>query len=277
MSNVFTPVTKENPCPICQRPDYCQFGTYAIKCMRVQSNHEATQGGWYHKFDERLKPTFIPSKKKEPEVEIDAEAVMQSYCFGSNISIAGAAMLDVMIDSLTAIGMGYSTTHNALAFPMKDADGNTIGIRLRNSDGFKWAVKGSRQGIFIPDEELKDSTVYLPEGPTDTCALLSMGLFAIGRPTCNTGNQQIKDCLKRLGIYRAVVVADNDDMKKLGPREGRPGIEGAQKLQRELTGIKSTIWIPPSPCKDARDFLKRGGTRAMIESDLKNRAWSKSV
>ena len=153
---------------------------------------------------------------------------------------------------------------------MKNGAGNIVGIRLRKADGFKWAVTGSRQGIFIPNSD-PQKIAYLPEGPTDTAAMLTMGLFAIGRPSCNSGNEYIKEALKRLHISRVVVVADNDEIKA-GNR--RPGLEGAIKLKRFL-GLPSVIWMPPSPIKDVREFLGKGGTKQMIESEIKNKVWSR--
>jgi hypothetical protein len=156
---------------------------------------------------------------------------------------------------------------------MRSGTVQVIGIRLRNSQGQKWAMTGSRQGIFMAENMEQCETVFLPEGPTDTAALHTLGLFAIGRPTCMSGNDQINEAIKHFKIRRAAIVADNDDMKQLGSREGRPGIEGALKLQKELR-VPNCIWIPPT--KDAREFLRKGGTREMIEADIKNKVWIKS-
>ncbi len=183
--------------------------------------------------------------------------------------------LGVRIEAIIAMGAAWAKEYRAWAFPMRNEFGATIGIRLRNDKGFKWAVEGSRQGIFLPEPSVKlQPCAYLPEGPTDTAALLSLGLFAIGRPTCNAGNDLIKRAMERLKIFKAVVVADNDEMKRLGSKEGRPGIDGALKLKKDLR-LPSVIWIPPSPVKDVREFYRKGGSRELIESDVKNKIWSK--
>jgi hypothetical protein len=274
MSTIWPHATPADPCPICHKPDWCQFGERAMKCMRAESSHPCPSGGWYHFYDTTVRPEFFPQAKASPHM-IDAEAIMNRL--SENTTAAQfescSKALGVTADSLHLIGAAFYEAKNAWAFPMCDGNGNLIGIRLRNSAGFKWAVTGSRQGIFIPSMILpQQKVVFLPEGPTDVCALLSIGLFAIGRPTCNTGLEHLLVALKRMKFYRAVIVADNDDMKTLGNREGRPGIEGAVKLQNDLK-ICSCIWIPPSPIKDARDFMRRGGKRIQIESEIRNKIW----
>ncbi len=249
-----------------------------MKCMRVGSIHPCQSGGWYHFYNEVTRPIFT-IKSKPPPRAIDADAMITEWqCNTTRKQIDELAEhLGVQASSLLMLGAAFSPKYKAWAFPMLDGDGKTIGIRLRNSDGFKWAVSGSRQGIFTSYEPGESRIAFLPEGPTDTAAILSMGLFAIGRPTCNSGTEHVKAALERLRIYEVVIVADNDEMKKLGPREGRPGIEGAQKLKRDL-GLRSCIYYPTSPCKDVRQLVGVIGpdaARRVIESDIKQKVWSK--
>lgn len=190
-----------------------------------------------------------------------------------------AAELGVSQSSVVLIGAAWSAVHKAWAFPMRDGDGKVVGIRLRESSGNKYAVTGSQSGIFMhdcfPAKSDKKLAAYLPEGPTDTMALISLGFFAIGRPSCNSGGEYIKHALKRLGIHRAVIVADNDELKtRPDGTTWRPGIDGARKLKRELD-IASCIWMPPAPFKDLREFYRNGGTREMIESEINKKIWSK--
>jgi hypothetical protein len=246
-------------------------------CQRVESPKPHTKGGWWHFYgDTQLsRPLVIPQAKAAPK-PIDIAKVTANWKPLRKVGEL-AASLGVSTQSLQQMNVVWASQHNAWAFPMYDAEANPIGLRLRNDAAEKWAVTGSRQGIFLPNvaEDHGIKVAYLPEGPTDTAALLTMGLFAIGRPTCMSGNEIVAACLKRMGIYRAVIVADNDELKQLGPREGYPGIEGAIKLKKEL-GISSVIWMPPSPLKDARAFLNKGGTRQMIESEVNSKVWSKA-
>ena len=266
-------VSKSDPCPICQRPDWCSFGDKAVKCMRVPSANPSHDGGYYHFFDVLApRPEFVP-RFKPPTSTINASALMERYR-AKTISGARRAFaegLGVSDSSMEMLGVAWCVEKNAWAFPMSDAEGKTIGIRLRSATGFKWAVPGSKQGIFLPDMSSNSGIAYLPEGPTNTAAFLTLGLFAIGRPNNMAGNELVRARLKALGVNRAVIVVDNDELKQFNGGEARPGIEGAKKLKREL-GIPSVFYTPPT--KDVRDFVKLGGTAAMIQADIKDKVWT---
>jgi hypothetical protein len=244
-------------------------------CQRIASDHPSPKSGWYHFYEQNMKVSDFAPKAKEAPKGFDVFGMMKEFHrWTNNFQIQMFAdALGVLPQSLVALGCAWSKLHNAWAFPMSGGHGELIGIRLRNNEGFKWAVSGSRQGLFAPNGSVPPQPIaFLPEGPTDTAALLSLGFYAIGRPTCNSGNDLLKIALKQLGIFKVVIVADNDALVVNRNREWRPGVIGAEKLAQEL-GLRHCIWIPPT--KDARSFLQKGGTRAMIESDLKNKTWNK--
>lgn len=276
--SIWSHASPQHPCPICGKTDWCTFGDRAMLCQRVESEKPHAKGGWFHFYD-GPKPRYVPAARPAPK-GIDAAKVMQTFKSNAGRSIEWLASdLHVSISSLVALGVTWSQQHKAWAFPMSDQDGNQIGIRLRADNGFKWAVEGSRAGVFMPDVTTCNSfpeprCAFLPEGPTDTAAGLSMGLLTIGRPNNNSGGDFIRLALKRLGIYKAVIVSDNDEEKQIGNRIGRPGIEGAMKLKKEI-GVPSVIWMPPSPIKDMREFYKKGGTAKTILSAVKNKIWSR--
>jgi hypothetical protein len=58
---------------------------------------------------------------------------------------------------------------------MNDGKRSVIGIRLRNDLGRKWAVTGSRQGLFLPGPH-PGQTVLIVEGPTDAAAAVDLGV-----------------------------------------------------------------------------------------------------
>jgi len=98
------------------------------------------------------------------------------------------------------------------------------------------------------------------EGPTDLCAALSLGYYAIGRPSCSGGVPHIVDHVKRSRVKEVVIVADNDD----------PGIRGAKDLQRWLT-VPSCLMV--LPCKDLREFVKFGD-KSTIDSMINQLVWT---
>lgn len=271
-------VTKEKPCPVCGKDDWCTIGDRAVLCQRTPSEHAHPNGGWYH-FFEKLpeRPQHVTAPKQAPR-QIDAAKMIRLWREKTSLIAFRqiAHKLGVHSDSVIRIGAAWAPEHRAWAFPMRDGHGETIGIRLRNDAGQKWAVTGSRQGLFYGDcSSDVNKVAYLPEGPTDTVAGMSIGLFCVGRPTCNSGGEHVKALLRRLGIGSAVIVADNDDMKSAPGGQARPGIVGAERLKREL-GVRSVIWHPTGDIKDLREFVRRGGTRALIEAQIKDRVWSTS-
>jgi phage/plasmid primase-like uncharacterized protein len=147
---------------------------------------------------------------------------------------------------------------------MQFGDGDICGIRLRGADGRKWAVKGSRQGLFIPEclNNCADR-LLICEGPTDTAALLDLGFDAVGRPSCNGGNRCVLGLVLsdgRLVPREVVIVADSDE----------PGQRGAWKLATTLVAYVSRVRIiePPGGIKDARQWVQSGATRYDVEAAI---------
>src|SRR5260221_11407512 len=173
-----------------------------------------------------------------------------------------AMALDVDTRALQAIGCAWSG--HAWAFPMRDASKRMIGIRLRASDGKKWAVKGSHQGMFIPSSYpycIDDgTTMYVTEGPTDLAAAMTLGLYSIGRASCQGQEDMVIAYLRNTKARRLVIVTDNDT----------PGLEGARKLQSRLR-LRSCIYTPPT--KDLREFAIMGGDANLIETSIRDLVW----
>ena len=258
--------TKESPCPACGHYDWsCRAGDTRFICMRVVSEHPFVGGGWYHNYgDKFVQPEKLYTPPAVPKINPNK---IQGRL--TKFSLDVALELGVSYQSLFDLSAAWSEFHGALAFPMRDGNNNIIGYRLRWMDGKKRAITGSQQGLFIPQiEPMK--TCYLAEGPTDTAALLSIGLYAIGRPNNVGGAEHLKVALKRLQVRIIVIVADNDEEKA----DGRdPGLIGAKKMQQELR-LPSVIWMPPNPFKDIRAYSIACKTaKTMIESDVNQKVW----
>ncbi len=260
----FTRVTKANPCPLCKRPDWCRvFADGWIECMRVTSEKPAKSGGWMHRLGEaeprRFRPLPPPPRFQPPT--INATKLMREWHAATTPAALDdlAATLGLSTLSVKSVGATWAPPHGAWAFPMRDGYGNIIGIRLRNEHG-KFAVRGSRQGIFLADVP-SQKTLFVCEGPTDTAAAVELGLFAVGRPNCCCGGPDIRVYARRHDVSRVVVVADND----------KPGLDGARKVGGELK-LPFAVYVPPA--KDLREFVRLGGTRALIENTVKSTVWN---
>ena len=259
----FKRVTKSNPCPLCKKPDWCRvFADGWVECMRIQSDRPAKSGGWLHwQQPSRLGPISRPLPAVPPPPTINATKLHRGWWTSTDDGMreAFARELGLSVAALKATGAAWAAPHAAWAFPMCDGHGNTLGIRLRANDGRKFAVRGSKQGIFIAKVP-PQPTLFVCEGPTDTAAAVELGLFAVGRPNCCCGGADIKIFARRHQCHRVVVVSDND----------KPGLDGARKVGTEIQ-LPFAVYVPPA--KDLRDFVGLGGTRNMIENSLKDIVW----
>ena len=265
---IFAHASKKNPCPICKGEDWCTFGNRAMLCQRVESNKPFSKGGWWHFYEQNSPARSLPIPRAKSVPKANVGAIKTTIC-GTEL----ADQLGVSLASLKALGVGWSNEHNAWLFPMRNGQNEIIGYNRRFKNGEKRIVQGTNAGLYIPQVE-PQSLLYICEGGSDTAALYDLGLYGIGRFNVNSGADFIKDFLTTNKIYRVVIIADNDSLKQLGNKTGRPGILGAEKLRKDLK-TSSVIWMPPSPIKDVREFKLRGGTKQIIENDIRNKVWTK--
>ena len=233
-----------------------------VECMRVQSDRPAKSGGFLH-CQRQLSPGPAVAVKPRwtPPPPINATKLHRGWWTSTDDGVrdAFARELGLSVAAVVAANAAWAAPYLAWAFPMCDGHGNILGIRLRANDGRKFAVRGSKQGIFIAKVP-PQPTLFVCEGPTDTAAAVELGLFAVGRPNCCCGGADIKIFARRHQCHRVVVVSDND----------KPGLDGARKVGAEIK-LPFAVVVPPA--KDLREFVRLGGTRAMIENSLNNTVW----
>ena len=154
--------------------------------------------------------------------------------------------LSLPVPALKRLHVGWSRAYESWTFPMRDASGAIIGVRTRRPDGTKKAVAGSRAGIFIPDG-ITPKRLFIAEGPTDTAALLSLGLDANGRPSCTGCKPMVIEYAKQHRPTETIIMADGDEA----------GILGAESLASELVAVCTTkVMVPPA--KDCREWFING-------------------
>ena len=203
----------------------------------------------------------LPAWRDVEEKRPDFESMMREWRRETPVEkIAQFALaIGVRWESLEALRVAWASEWSGFAFPMRDEQSKIIGIRLRTIDGHKFAVKGSKQGLFIACDRTVSRRLFICEGPSDTAACISLGFTAIGRPSCNGCLDMILKFI-RLGclwIRDIVIVTDNDS----------PGIKGSRTL-RELLTCRSYELLLPS--KDLRQFVQNGGGKELIETMLAN-------
>jgi len=276
--------SRQNPCPHCNNTDWCCCCESGWCCMRVASAKPTKNGGWWH-------PTADPAQTRprwrrglrvvaladhRPRVEgIPLRAESYRRAMLPHLLDGLADGLGVSADSLSRLGVGLALDNgrNAFAdagdvvrltpatacfsFPMRDAGGEVVGIRLRQGDK-KWSVSGGREGLFCSDDLPTGGRLLITEGPTDCAALLDLGYAAAGRPSCTGAIAQTVKLIERLRPVEVVIVADGDE----------PGQRGAAALASvaALYVRKLRIIQPPPGIKDARAWKQSGASSADIDA-----------
>ena len=265
-------VNRTRRCVICGKPDWCTFtvdGKTAC-CMRVESNQHMKNGGWAHQLvtssvpmPPRHHPRPPHAQSRRPTCDW-AEMMARWRGQTSPGALEGvAARLCLRLSALKAMETAFAKEHGAWAFPMRNGARQVVGIRLRADNGRKWAVRGSHNGLFWPQDVPGDlcDTVYICEGPTDTAALLGLDLSPIGRPSCSGGVDLMKAALHAIGRRDIIIVSDSDT----------PGRVGARCLAEAILHLaRSVRIIEPINGKDVRDWASRGATGAVIECVARN-------
>jgi hypothetical protein len=160
---------------------------------------------------------------------------------------------------LKKLGVGWSKRDQAYTFPEHDHRTQIVGIMLRDArTGKKRTVRGSKRGLyFLRGWRESEGPILLPEGVSDTAALLAHGLAAVGRPSCKGGVELLADLLD--GVEREIIVLGENDAKQ----DGRwPGRDGATEVAERLANVldREVKWtLPPEGHKDVRDWLREGG------------------
>lgn len=272
----FMRVNKKNLCPKCQKDSWCliaENGT-AVICQRIQegSVKQINDAGFLHKLNDAYVSRQLsrrPKTKSEPAKDFFGLAKKYRKRLHSKLLEALSQKLGVSCESLSRMEVGWDGRN--YAFPMRNGHDWIVGIRLRN-DGGKFAVTGSKNGLFWPVDVEADSknVLWICEGESDCSAMLDLGFDAIGRPSCMGGTSDIKTILRQRR-REVVIMCDNDKpLKRQGGSVYFPGQAGADRLARELKPlIKGIKCIKPLHHKDIRAWVQAGATSAMVLATAK--------
>jgi len=264
---------KDRPCPVCGKPDWCSVaadGT-AAHCMRIASDRPLASGGWIHRLAESTPPVPLRPRRRERRKRLSVKRTFLPW-FSATTPAARAALADrlgITVRSLNRLPCVWASPYEAWAFPMFDGKRRPIGIRLR-SDTRKWAVTGSRNGLFWPLGLMGKAAgpLIVCEGPTDTAALLDLGFDTLGRPSCSGGAEYVRLACRHLHRRDVVIVADAD----------RPGRDGAEALARMLVCDSRSVRViqPVHPHKDVRAWVRAGASRPAVECVIAQQRYRKA-
>ena len=165
--------------------------------------------------------------------------------------------LGVEVSVLRSLGV-ICDADGMLSYPEFDGNGCVCGVATRKPTGEKRMVTGSHRGLYISTvlRELS-GPIYCCEGLSDTAALLTMGLAAVGRPSATGGVKHLADFLRTFPADRSLIVLGEMDAKSDGRWPGKEGAEStaqqlSDRLQRDVTAA-----LPPDGAKDVRAWLQR--------------------
>lgn len=267
-------VTRIRPCPICKKPDWCRWGPDGsqVLCARILSPNKVGNNGagWIHTLDanaERFaKYETKPTIEWRPSINWIKLQAYYERMIADRKQLAES--LGVSDTSLWSLRVGWSRNDRAYTFPMRDGHNAIIGMRTRKPSGEKKSVAGSRNGIFIPQLAPLD-TLWVCEGPTDCAALLTLGKFAIGRPSNTGGMLHVLNYLtSHRDIKRLVILADRDAKPIAAKLTMQAAKELASSAKSKCRSVK--IIKPPLGVKDIREWVRNGATSAMLDCIAKD-------
>lgn len=263
-------VSRRRMCPICGKGDWCLYvgpddAPDAALCQRIESPKQCGEAGFLHRLRNTEQRFSIPARRIEiekpvaPSIDFDRLAAECVATIRPCTIQRLADSLGVTSDSLLRLSVGWSGKHAAFTFPMRSAESQVVGIRLRLANGKKLSIRGGKEGLFVPADLDVSKTLLVCEGPSDCAALLGLGFDTVGRPSCTGGTSHLIELMKSRKPQVVVIVADGDS----------PGLRGAMKLKLDLlpyTAVK--LIVPSGGCKDAREWVRNGATAADVQEAI---------
>ncbi len=268
-------VTRSEPCPICEHPDWCARTTdgMAVYCMRVESDKPIESGGWIHRLDEPLPPVPAPKPVKKQRDWTDECWRMYAHHRAGKKRRQVAKQLSVSVEALKilCVGIGWDWDHQEFSsWPSRDHTGRCIGYVRRYDDGSKRTNRGGSAGVFYTANWSRHpGPVFIVEGGSDVAACEKWRLSAIGRASNVHGGTWIRRMIRQHAKQKRIIVIGERDAKpeKRGGVSSCPsdcpgcaycwpGKFGMIKVAAELACLAVMI---PEPYKDMRDLLSKGG------------------
>ena len=191
-----------------------------------------------------------------------------------------AEELNVSIDSINRLGVGFYPGYQAWAFAERDAKGNITGIALRGTNGKKFMVPGSKHGLFYEvnnEQENYEKKKWQRVSKENSCSLcgksdgcmypegeyknpnaivcvhiskgsdrsLNLGYLHILRPTSNYGSGKHSALFQTtLPIIVVEGASDVFTAMDLGfVSIGRPSAEGGMDILSKMPLYKKEVWI----------------------------------
>jgi hypothetical protein len=238
----------------------------------------------YGKPEPLTRPPFVPPDLIDRFTTINSDCVETLRHKPAKLTQL-AAQLGVPADALLRLSVGWLENYRvpdecgrwvdaggAWTFPERAGrsfthgfdPGPIIGIMLRfeNPTFGKRVIGGGMRGLYIPQDHWDFNAagpLLVPEGASDTAAIIGTGRCAVGRPSARGGVAHLAELFRLTS--REIVILGENDAKPDGRWPGREGMEHvADELARRLN---QTILrqLPPEGFKDAREFLRSSNNK----------------
>tara|TARA_Y100000310_G_scaffold337204_1_gene423671 strand:+ start:103 stop:840 length:738 start_codon:yes stop_codon:yes gene_type:complete len=243
--------------------------------MRVESKRPTKNHGYLHFLDEPRPQMTAPPQPTEITATRDWGAL--SYVYRAGIR-AVPIMLDQLADkwglattcALDHLNVGWLSEARAYTFPMSIGMSRITGIHLRYIDGRKLCMRGSKMGLFVPENFGQNASepLYICEGASDAAVLLDRGLPAIGRPSNIGLVDSIVDFCMVHSVKEVVLITDRD---KPGSTAAACTERGRRTLVASLRAIRCRVkCIRPPGHNDVREWAP---SRETIEAVTEAAKW----
>lgn len=269
-------VSKEQPCPVCGKPDWCsatgpQGDPDAVVCMRVESNNKRGNGGWLHRLRENSMPA---SSRRQKSSSYPATNDVTPTQHARPLSSPPIPFKDAIV--YDEVGKDQKHSHY---WVYHNEDGQEVGaaVRYDDKDGSKrvlpmsvdergqWVRKAMPSPRPLYDLHILSalqpgSQVFVVEGEKCVEALKSYGLVATTSSNgCKAADKTDWSPLAGLDI---VVLRDNDE-------PGEAYKDHVLQILHQLDNPPTlrAFDLPELPEKgDVVDWLAAGGTKEQLMS-----------
>ncbi len=272
------PVSKQQPCPVCEGNHKCSTGDRGlILCGRRDGpvpgfRHLGPAKGdpQFHQYrredgtEPPLRGSLRPPQPKpgKPPAGKDWPAIARRCAEqlrpDTRRELASRLSLPVeALDAIPLIGVDGRTKDGwTFTFPECDAAENVIGINRRAPDGSKKMMTGGRRGLTLPAGwRTRPGPLFIVEGASDVLALFLCGLAVIGRFSNTGGAELLAELLTNWPADRCIIFIGENDRK---PDGKWPGRDGAIRTATDLAGRlrRQVSWaMIPDEVKDSRAWV----------------------
>ncbi|QDS99345.1 DUF3987 domain-containing protein [Adhaeretor mobilis] len=262
--------TKSDPCPICEKPDWCALcgptrAPEVVVCMRVESGNQRGNGGWLHRLRTPDSDTN-PAHRRKSGILSSAPTSPKPKSSGPSFPTTTSALahLESRLGSIADM-WHYRNAEGAFVggiVRFETSEGKTIRPISRNGAGL-WTLKAmtTPRPLYrlyeLLTEYRKEEPIYITEGEKCAEALRGIGLQATTSAGGSSGAKQTD--WSPLAGRECILIADND-------LPGHKYAEEVAQLLRELQPSSTTSLLTLTTLVSGEPLPEGGDVYDWIEA-----------